>query len=105
MAARNGLNREVVMGLVGAGEGILLGRGLEICFGINQYLLIMLFGVLGGVGIALMVWMGSRWVEGDKKARLGLVLSGAGSAGVVFAVYFLLRVLPLIKEEIRFSYS
>jgi len=105
MPQENRKNNEIAMGLIGAGEGLLLGRGLETCFGIDQYLLIMLFGVLGGTGIALMVWLGSRWSAGEKKSRLKLGLSGALPALVVFAAYFLWRVLPLIKEEIKFSYS
>ena len=101
----NRKNNEIALGLIGAGEGFLLGRGLEICFGIDQYLLIMLFGVLGGTGISLMVWLGSRWASGDRGAKVRLGLAGAIPALTVFAVYFLWRVLPLIKEEIKFSYS
>jgi hypothetical protein len=97
-------NSEIALGLIGAGEGLLLGRGLEICFGIDQYLLIMLFGILGGTGIALMVWLGSRWGT-EKKAKVRLVVAGAVPTLVVFAVYFVWRILPLIKEEIKFSYS
>jgi hypothetical protein len=96
---RNG----IILGLVGAGEGILLGRGLELCFGIGQYLLIMLFGVLGGAGIALMAWLGRRLAAGSRKSAIRVSVAGAGAALVVFAAWFLWRILPLIKDEIRFS--
>jgi len=98
-------NNEIVLALIGAWEGLLLGRGLEICFGIDQYLLIMLFGVLGGTGIALMAWLGSRWGIDGKKSKVRLAMAGAVPTLVVFAVYFVWRILPLIKEEIKFSYS
>lgn len=103
MAGENATRNAVIMGLVGAGEGILLGRGLEMCFGVGQYLLIMLFGVLGGTGIALMVWLGGRMrgETGGGGRRPAWV--GAGVATGVFVLWFLLRVLPLVREEIRFS--
>jgi len=105
MPVQNQKNNEIAMGLIGAGEGLLLGKGLEICFGIDQYLLIMLFGVLGGTGLSMMVWLGSRWASGEKKSKVRLGLAGAVPTLAVFVVYFLWRVLPLIKEEIKFSYS
>ena len=98
-------NNEIALGFIGAGEGFLLGRGLEICFGIDQYLLIMLFGILGGTGIALMVWLGSRWGSDGKKSKMRLAIAGAVPTLLVFSVYFVWRILPLIKEEIKFSYS
>lgn len=105
MALENRKTSEIAMGLIGAGEGIFLGRGLEICFGIDQYLMIMLFGILGGTGISLMVWLGSRWASGDRKSKIRLSLAGVVPALAVFTAYFLWRILPLIKEEIKFSYS
>lgn len=93
----------MILGLVGAGEGVLLGRGLELCFGIGQYRLIMLFGALGGAGIALLVWLARRLNTGSRHSAIQSGLSGGVAALVVFAVWFLARILPLIKEEIRFS--
>jgi hypothetical protein len=103
MAAQEGYRKELIMGLVGAGEGVLLGRGLETCFGIGQYVLIMVFGVLGGAGIALMVWLGRRLAGGSRAAAVRLGAAGAGATLAVFAAWFLWRVLPLVREEIRFS--
>jgi len=105
MNKENRKTYEIALGLIGAGEGLLLGRGLEICFGIDQYLLIMLFGVLGGTGISLMVWLGNKWTLSDTRSKIRLGLAGAIPALLFFAVYFVWRVLPLIKEEIKFSYS
>ncbi len=99
----------VILGFLGTGEGILLGRGLELCFGIGQYLLIMLFGVLGGVGIALMIWMGLRTWEADRgsarsrETAFGLSAAGGIPAVLVFGTYFVWRIVPLIEEEIKFS--
>ncbi len=80
-------------------EGLVLGVGLETCFGIGQYRRIMALGALGGLGIGALVrlGMGSR----DRGARL--VVRAAGPAAAVFAVWFLWRVLPLIREELSYS--
>ena len=100
-----------VLALLGAGEGLILGRGLEICFGIDRYLLIALFGLLGGLGIGTIAWVTIGWwrltaagrkVEARTR-KLKLVLSSVVPVLAVFGAFFLVRVLPLILEEIKYS--
>lgn len=102
--------RALALALLGAGEGLILGRGLELCFGIDRYLLILLFGLLGGLGIGTIAWVTKGWWPEprtkSKKSRGGkalLVLSSAVPALLVFAAYFYARVYPLILEEIKYS--
>ncbi len=88
--------------MLGAGNALLLGRGLELCFGIDRYLMIMLFGCLSGAGVVLMIWLARCWPGASKAKPWRLAASGAIPAVVVFSAYFLWRVLPLIREEIRY---
>ena len=90
-----------VMALLGLGTGLLLGRGLELCFGIGQYRLIMAFGGLGGLGIGVMAWM-QRLAPPAPRDRWTSLAAGAGAATAVFLIWFLWKVLPLVREEIEF---
>ena len=96
----DGRRLALVLALVGAGEGLLLGKGLELCFGIGQYRLIMAFGALGGLGIGVMTWLTRAAAPG--RIRRNAVLAGAGAGALVLLVYFLWRVLPLVREEIAY---
>jgi hypothetical protein len=92
-----------VLGLVSAGVGVLLAAGLEACFGVGRYRLIMLLGALGGFGLVLVAWLARRIRErcGGKDATLWLV--AAGPVAAVFLVAFAWRILPLIREELRYN--
>jgi len=83
--------------LASLAEGIVLGYGLETCFGIGRYRLIMGLGVLGGLGGVVV----GRMVLAAKGRRA--ILLGILPAAASFAVWFLWRVLPLIREELKFS--
>jgi hypothetical protein len=84
-------------------EGILLGWGLETCFGIGRYRLIMALGVAGGLGgvivgrNVLALW-GVDW-----RSRRRALLVGIAPAVAGFVIWFFWRVLPLIREEMKFS--
>lgn len=92
-----------VMVLLGLADGLLLGKGLELCFGIGQYRLIMLFGALGGFGVGLMAWIGAGAWERHRRAAWRTVVAGAAPAVLVFLAYFVWRIVPLIQEEIKYS--
>jgi len=64
------------MAILGLGEGLLLGRGLELCFGIGQYRLIMLFGALGGAGIGLIAWVGRVVWNQSRQSGWRLAIAG-----------------------------
>ena len=105
MARRKGTHMEGVLALLGAGSGLLLARGLELCFGLNRYLLIMLFGALAGTGIAVSIWIGrAAFAAGPAKPGAAWRLAGFSGGPLlgVFTVYFLWRVLPLIREELAY---
>lgn len=91
----------ILSGVVGA----LLGAGLETCFLEGRYRLIMLLGAAGGLGIALLIRAGlDRW-DASRRTRDALLriwLTAAGPALAVFAIWFLARVLPLIREELKY---
>ncbi len=91
------------MAILGLGEGLLLGRGLELCFGIGQYRLIMLFGALGGAGIGLIAWVGRVVWNQSRQSGWRLAIAGAAPTLLVFVVYFVWRIVPLIQEEIKYS--
>lgn len=88
---------------VSLGVGVLLGRGLEICFGVGQYRLIMLFGALAGAGIGLLFWVARIAWERDGEPPRRAAIAGTIPGLVVFLFYFLWRVLPLIREELKYS--
>ena len=97
---------ERILAAAGLAEGVILGWGLEACFGVGRYRLIMVLGVLGGLGatvVGKMAW--SAWERAgiDRGSRLRAVLVGAVPAAVAFAAWFLWRVLPLIREEMKYS--
>ncbi len=94
---------EKVLVVLGLGVGMLLGRGLELCFGIGQYRGTAIFGALAGAGIGLMAWVGRIARDRDRAAPRRLVAAAAVPALAVFLVYFFWRVLPLIQEEIKYS--
>lgn len=87
-------------------EGLVLGFGLEVCFWEARYRLIMLLGALGGLGIGLLGRAGlESWETGKKKTRDALIRIWALAAGPAlgaFAIWFLTRVLPLIREELKY---
>ncbi|MEK7475395.1 MAG: hypothetical protein AAB152_07125 [Candidatus Coatesbacteria bacterium] len=89
--------------LASLAEGLLLGWGLETCFGIGRYRMIMVLGVAGGLGG---VWVGRQvldaWGAGAK-VRLRTLLVGVAPAAAGFAIWFFWRVLPLIREEMTYS--
>lgn len=105
MARRQKAQFRAILALLGAGNGLLLGRGLELCFGLDRYLLIMLLGALAGMGVAASIWIG-RVAHAAGPARPGgiwpLAASSAGPFLAVFAAYFIWRVLPLIREELAY---
>jgi len=92
-----------ILGLISAGTGILLGCGLELCFGIGHYRLIMLFGVLGGTGAGILAWLGRRLFDRGFKPAWKPAVAAAVPGLLVFALYFIWRIVPLIQEEIRFN--
>ena len=92
-----------ILGPVSLGTGVLLGRGLEICFGVGQYRLIMLFGALAGAGIGILFWMGRIAVVRDGVPLRRVALAGAAPALAVFLIWFLWRIVPLIQEELKYS--
>jgi len=95
-----------ILALVSAGEGVLLAAGLETCFGIGQYRLIMLLGALGGFGIGLLVWLvRSAWPRGGTGGAAGrsLLLAAILPALAVFLLAFVWRIVPLIREELKYS--
>jgi hypothetical protein len=89
--------------LASLAEGLLLGWGIETCFGIGRYRLIMVLGVAGGLGG---VYVGRRmldaWDAGAAARKRGLLL-GILPAVAGLAVWFFWRVLPLIREEMTYS--
>jgi hypothetical protein len=89
--------------MVSAGTGILLVAGLELCFGIGRYRLIMLFGALAGTGIGLLAWMVRRALDRGFRPSWQPVVAAAVPALFVFAAGFLWWIVPLIREEIRFN--
>jgi len=92
-----------ILGMVSAGTGILLGAGLEICFGVGRYRLIMLFGALAGTGIGILAWTVRRSLDGGIRPARRIYAAAAYPALLVFAVDFIWRIIPLIREEIRFN--
>ncbi len=105
MARRPRTQFHAILALLGAGNGLVLGRGLELCFGLDRYLLIMLLGSLVGVGVAVSIWIGRAAyadAPGGRKAAWRLGAAAAGPFLAVFAAYFLWRVLPLIREELAY---
>lgn len=97
---------ERILAAAGLAEGVLLGWGLEVCFGVGRYRLIMALGILGGLGAAIvgkMAWSAWERAGSDRAARLRSVLVGAVPAAVAFGAWFLWRVLPLIREEMKYS--
>jgi hypothetical protein len=95
-----------ILALVSAGEGVLLAAGLEACFGVGRYTLIMELGALGGLGIGILVWLArGAWMRsGASRRDLGrLVLASAVPGLVVFAIAFAWRILPLIREELKYN--
>lgn len=84
-------------------EGTLLGAGLEACFGEGRYRLIMLLGALGGLGIGVLARAGGEAARSGRRPGTARAWGlAAGPAFAVFAIWFLLRVLPLIREELKF---
>lgn len=97
---------ERILAATGLAEGVILGWGLEACFGVGRYRLIMILGVLGGLGATIvgrMVWSAWERAGSDRDSRLRAVLVGVGPAAVAFGAWFLWRVLPLIREEMKYS--
>lgn len=97
---------KLVLGLVSAGVGVLLAAGLEACFGVGRYALIMALGAAGGLGIGLLGWMTRIvWyrVGASRPSLPSLLLAAAGPAAAVFAIAFLWRILPLIREEMKYN--
>jgi len=105
--SRDELNRwKLVLALVGAGVGVLLAAGLEACFGVGRYTLIMALGAAGGLGIGLLGWLTRVvWLRlGSARGALSpLVLAAAGPAVLAFAIAFVWRILPLIREEMKYN--
>ncbi len=87
-------------------EGLILGFGLEVCFWEARYRLIMLLGALGGLGIGLLARGAlEAWESGKRRTRDALLriwALAAGPALAVFAIWFVARVLPLIREELKY---
>jgi len=87
-------------------EGALLGVGLETCFGVGQYRKIMLLGAAGGLGIGALAWLARLALDRgrrDAATTRRVVLAAAAPGLAVFAVWFLARILPLIREELSYS--
>lgn len=95
-----------VLTLVSAGEGVLLAAGLEACFGTGRYRLIMALGALGGLGLGLLAWLvrraSTREGAGRSAAR-PLVLAAVLPAAAVFLAVFCWRIVPLIREELKYN--
>ena len=86
-------------------EGLVLGAGLEACFGEPRYRLIMALGMLGGLGIGVLTRAGlTAWDAGkrDRAKAIRIWSLAAGPALAVFALWCLVRVLPLIREELAY---
>jgi hypothetical protein len=93
---------ELALALVGAGEALLLAHGVELCFGIGGYRRVMLFGILAGLGLALLVWLVRRDSPPSGRPPVRRLAAAAGPACAVFAVYALVRILPLVREELEY---
>ena len=107
MADRPGRLPMAVMAALGAGTAVLLSAGLERCFGLGGYGRIALLGALAGVGAGVAFWYGNSAAgggdAGTTAASRRLLLAGAIPGFLVFAALFIVRILPLIQEELRYS--